>query len=131
MHEGNLVHADIDDAAVRVDGIVSQDGAHALYRYTVVSSSNTYPNGAIRFPGLTAGHRYLVRPFGGANQYLHEMSPSTRTAQPWWLDEGMVFDAALLTQWGIRPPQLAPEHAVLIECLDIANPQKGATTSHT
>lgn len=113
--QGTLVHADVPDPAIRVDGLISQDRSRAVYRFAAVSSSQDYPYGLVRLPGLDDAARYRIRPLGGITRYEQEFSPNCRTALSWWTDEGTTVDGATLTQWGIRPPQLAPEHAVLIE----------------
>ncbi|MBT1174069.1 alpha-galactosidase [Bifidobacterium sp. LC6] len=113
--QGVLVHADTPDPAIRVDGLIAPDRSRAVFRFAVVSSSQDYPYGLVRLPGLDDAACYRIRPLGGITRYEQEFSPNCRTALSWWTDEGTSVDGATLTQWGIRPPQLAPEHAVLIE----------------
>ncbi|NEG89487.1 alpha-galactosidase [Bifidobacterium aerophilum] len=113
--QGTLVHADSPDPAVRVDGLIAPDRSRAVFRFAAVASSEEYPYGLIRLPGLDESARYRIRPLGGVNLYADEFSPNCRTKLGWWTEEGVVVDGATLVQWGVRPPQLAPEHAVLIE----------------
>ncbi|MBT1173546.1 alpha-galactosidase [Bifidobacterium sp. MA2] len=113
--QGVLVHADAPDPAVRVDGLIAPDRSRAVFRFAAVASSEEYPYGLIRLPGLDESARYRIRPLGGVDLYEDEFSPNCRTKLGWWTDEGVVVDGATLGQWGVRPPQLAPEHAVLIE----------------
>ncbi|QSY58800.1 alpha-galactosidase [Bifidobacterium imperatoris] len=113
--QGVMVHADVPDPAIRVDGLIAPDRSRAVFRFAAVSSSQDYPYGLVRLPGLDDTARYRIRPLGGITRYEQEFSPNCRTPLSWWTDEGTTVDGATLTQWGIRPPQLAPEHAVLIE----------------
>ncbi|WP_160319035.1 alpha-galactosidase [Bifidobacterium aesculapii] len=115
--QGVLVHADTTDPAVRVDGLIAPDRSRAVYRFATVASSREYPYGLTRFPGLDESATYQVRPLGGVAPYESEMSPNCRTALGWWSDDGIVVGGATLAQWGVRLPQLAPEHAVLVELI--------------
>ncbi|KFI97017.1 alpha-galactosidase [Bifidobacterium stellenboschense] len=115
LPQATLVHADTPDPAVRVDGLVAPDRSRAVFRFAAVASSEEYPYGLIRLPGLDPAARYRIRPLGGVDLYADEFSPNCRTTLGWWTDEGVVVDGATLAQWGVRPPQLAPEHAVLID----------------
>ncbi|PWG62898.1 alpha-galactosidase [Bifidobacterium callitrichidarum] len=113
--QGDAVHADCPDPAVRVDGLVAPDRSRAVFRFAAVATSREYPYGLVRFPGLDESATYRVRPLGGTALYDDELSPACRTRLDWWSDEGITADGALLTQWGIRLPQLAPEHCLLLE----------------
>ncbi|MBT1163265.1 alpha-galactosidase [Bifidobacterium felsineum] len=115
MPQGDLVHEDSTDPAVRVDGLLAPNRSYAVYRFAAVASSREYPYGLVRLPGLDEAATYHVRPLGGTELYQSEMSPNCRTRLDWWSDEGITAAGALLTQWGIRLPQLAPEHCLLLE----------------
>ena len=115
LPQGDVVHADNPDPAVRVDGLLAPDRSYAVYRFAAVSSSAEYPYGLTRFPGLSESSTYRVRPLGGADLYDSELSPNCRTHLDWWTDDGITVPGAVLTQWGIRLPQLAPEHCLLLE----------------
>ncbi|WP_163196639.1 alpha-galactosidase [Bifidobacterium platyrrhinorum] len=112
--QGDLVHVDSTDPAVRVDGLIAPDRSRAVFRFAAVASSREYPYGLTRFPGLDESAVYRVRPVGGVALYEGELSPNCRTALDWWSDEGIAVDGATLAQWGIRLPQLAPEHCLLV-----------------
>lgn len=114
---GTVVHVDNPDPAVRVDGLVSPDRSHAVFRFATVASSQEYPYGLTRFAGLDASAVYRVRPVGGTALYEGESSPNCRTTLGWWSDEGIDVPGAALMEWGIRLPQLAPEHCVLVELI--------------
>ncbi|QWW19430.1 alpha-galactosidase [Schaalia sp. 19OD2882] len=110
------VHADTADPAIRVDGLVSAQG-RSIWRFTALATSQHYPYGLIRLPGLrNALHR--IRPFGGPELY-ETMAPAALSALEWWNDEGALVPGAVLSRWGIRPPHLLPGSAVLIEVEEV------------
>lgn len=78
-------------------------------------AASSRDGGIVRFPGLDETAAYRVRPLGGAALYESELSPCCRTALDWWNDDGIVVDGATLAQWGVRLPQIAPEHCLLVE----------------
>ena len=65
IHTGALVHGDTPDATTDVRGVVARDAASALFTFTQVSTSVTYPPGRFTLPGLEADRRYTVRIVGG------------------------------------------------------------------
>ena len=65
IHTGVLVHGDTPDATTDVRGVVARDAASALFTFTQVSTSVTYPPGRFTLPGLDADRRYTVRIVGG------------------------------------------------------------------
>jgi alpha-galactosidase len=110
---GRLVHADTADPAVRVDGMVSHDKKTAIFRFTQLTTSTAYPAAFVRLPGLDATSLYEVRPLK-INQGLEEIGNGQSELQ-WWNEKGVVLPGGVLASFGIRPPQLNPEEAVLFE----------------
>lgn len=110
---GRVQHADSPDAAVRLDGVVSADGARAVYRFTQLTTSATYPAAPVRLPGLDEGAVYRVRPLPvnrDISAYECGQSPLG-----WWTAEGVELSGEALMTYGLRPPALHPAQAVLIE----------------
>lgn len=110
---GRVQHADSPDAAVRLDGVVSADGARAVYRFTQLTTSATYPAAPVKLPGLEAGSVYRVRPLPvnfDISGYRCGQSPLG-----WWTEQGVELGGEALMTYGLRPPALHPAQAVLIE----------------
>ncbi|MEO5392392.1 alpha-galactosidase, partial [Bifidobacterium adolescentis] len=56
------VHSDAADPAVRVDGCVMPNKAAAIYRFTQLTTSQTYPAAPVKLPGLDPDAVYEVSP---------------------------------------------------------------------
>ena len=110
VHAGRAVHADLPDASADLRGVVSLDGAHALYTYTQVTTSTSYPPGPLAFPGLDDSRVYRVSlaspttPLGGPGQ-------STLA----WAEHPVALTGLALRTTGIQAPVLFPEQLRLIE----------------
>ncbi len=112
---GIVVHGDTADPAVRVDGVVSADGERAVYRFTQLTTSQTYPAAPVRLPGLDPDADYLIRPLP-CN--IDSGEPFTwigngQSALGWWNADGIVMNGAALAAFGLRPPSIHPANAVL------------------
>lgn len=114
---GTAVHADGSDPAVRLDGVVSADRARAVYRFTQLTSSQTYPVAPVRLPGLDAATRYRIRPLQVSRDLEEPGIGSGQTALGWWNEQGTVLDGRSLSTYGIRPPSLHVAQAVLFEAV--------------
>jgi len=110
VHTGRAVHADLPDASADLRGVVSTDGAHALFTYTQVTTSTSYPAGPLAFPGLDDSRVYRVSlaepttPLGGSGQ-------STLA----WAEHPVALTGRALRTTGIQAPVLFPEQLRLIE----------------
>lgn len=112
---GAVVHGDEGDPAVRLDGVVSADGRRAVYRFTQLTTSMTYPAGPVRLPGLDPEATYRVRPLG-VNLELG-WSGNGQSPLGWWTEDGVAMTGRALETYGIRPPALHPAQAVLFEAV--------------
>lgn len=109
-----MVHAELADPALRLDGLVSTDQSKAVYRFSVLTTSARYPYDLVRLPGLSQCASYRVRPLGDLERLLKMSSPSTRTkVLPWWNESGAVLSGLALSEWGLRLPVLDPGSTVL------------------
>lgn len=114
---GSVWHGDDADTAVRVDGVMNAEGTHAVFRFTQLTTSATYPAAPVRLPGLDTRTLWQIRPLAVS---LHDGLSGTeagngQSALGWWNPEGVLIDGAALESFGIRPPSLHPAHAVLFE----------------
>lgn len=114
LHSGASVHADPDDPALQVHGVVAHDGSDALYAVTAIASSEQLPAGALRLPGLDPDATYHVRPQAPGDVVTHGR------AAPWWNPTGVHLTGRVLDRLGVRSPQLSPERLVLVRATRVA-----------
>nr|WP_086709293.1 alpha-galactosidase [Streptomyces antimycoticus] len=113
LHSGTAVHADHADPAYQVHGVVAEDLSEAVYALVATGTSELYPTGAMRLPGLDAEAVYRVRPQapgdipdGNAHNWGMHL--------PWWTEEGVELPGAVLAEAGLQAPALHPERLVLL-----------------
>jgi alpha-galactosidase len=107
------VHADSNDSAVRLDGMVMPNLDAAIYRFTQLTTGQTYPAAPVRLPGLDPERSYRVSPLGPCLD-LGDTS-NGQSALGWWNANGVVVSGEALRRYGIRPPSLHPQQAVLFK----------------
>ncbi|WP_055588223.1 alpha-galactosidase [Streptacidiphilus griseoplanus] len=113
LHSGTAVHADHPDPAYRLHGVVAEDGSEALYALVAMGTSELYPTGPVRLPGLDPDALYRVRPQapgdvpdGNAHHWGVPL--------PWWTPEGITLPGRALASAGLQAPVLYPERLVLL-----------------
>lgn len=111
MRRARHVHGSELDPAVRLDGMVSDDGQRALYRFTQLTSSVHYPPQPLRLPGLDPQRYYRVRPAELCQDMGHHATGQSPLG--WWNSEGAVLRGDQLLNWGLAMPQLHPATAVI------------------
>ena len=109
IHTGVLVHGDTADATTDIRGVVARDGASALFSFTQVSTSVTYPPGRFTLPGLDADRRYAVRIVGGSVADGPGQSPLP------WAEQPITLTGRQLGAAGLQAPVLFPAQLVLLE----------------
>ncbi|MUH59204.1 alpha-galactosidase [Bifidobacterium canis] len=112
---GVVVHGDDEDPAVRVDGVISADGARAVYRFTQLTTSQTYPAAPVRLAGLDPDATYHIAPLA---LNLESGEPFTeigngQSALGWWNADGIDMSGEALATYSLRPPSIHPANAVL------------------
>jgi alpha-galactosidase len=110
---GKVMHGDSSDCAVRLDGVVGENGARGVYRFTQLTTSKIYPSAPIRLPGLDPEALYRVKPLA-VSQDISEIG-NGQSDLAWWNQTGVVLPGAVLMSSGLRPPTLHPAQAVLFE----------------
>lgn len=113
------VHADANDPAVRLDGMVMPSGDAAIYRFTQLTTSQTYPAAPVRLPGLDPTRRYRVSPLDPCLDLEGSISNGQSTLG-WWNADGVVLTGEALQRYGIRPPSLHPQQAVLFKAVALS-----------
>ncbi|MFG2581609.1 alpha-galactosidase [Streptomyces malaysiensis] len=118
LHSGTAVHGDHADPAYQVHGVVAEDRTEAVYALVATGTSELYPTGPVRLPGLDEHAVYRVRPQapgdvpdGNAHHWgLH---------LPWWTGDGVELPGAVLGNAGLQAPALYPERLVLLRVTQV------------
>ncbi|SKA87350.1 alpha-galactosidase [Agreia bicolorata] len=113
-HTGSAVYADLPDESADLRGVVSRDRGHALFTYTQVTSSTSYPPGTITFPGLDDDRAYQVS-LAAPTTPLEGSGQSTLA----WTEHPVHLTGRVLRTMGIQAPVLFPEQLRLIDIFAI------------
>ena len=113
LHSGDVVRSDSDEPGERLHGVVSADGAAAVFAFVQLSTGRSTRPGIRPLPGLDPERRYRVTLPAGVPP------PHTlHTAEPGWMavarGEGLVTTGAVLTHAGLSMPVLAPGQALVL-----------------
>lgn len=113
LHGGRVVRADLEHDHSMLHGVVSPDGAEAIYAWVQLSTAPATAPGRIPLPGLDERRQYLVRVRSDAGL------PSMRHIEPApWLAtavaDGLRVPGRVLTRVGLPMPTLDPGHALLL-----------------
>ena len=112
-----VVHGDGTDPAVRLDGMVKPDRSAAVYRFTQLTTGQTYPAAPVRLPGLDPTRIYRVTPLDPCLALVGPANPagisSGQSALGWWTADGVRMTGEALSGYGLRPPSLHPAQTVL------------------
>ena len=111
------VHSDAADPAVRVDGCVMPNKAAAIYRFTQLATSQTYPAAPVRLPGLDPEATYVVSPLDVSLDLIKQDIGNGQSTLGWWNADGVKMTGRALATYGIRPPALHPAQAVLFKAV--------------
>ncbi|WP_033440373.1 alpha-galactosidase [Saccharothrix sp. NRRL B-16314] len=109
LHTGRVVRADPADPAILVHGVVSADGAQALFSVARLASGTTTAPGRVTLPGLPPDTRFTVRPVAPDG-----LPPSTALVQVPWLAGGACLSGRALGEVGVQIPPLHPEQALVL-----------------
>lgn len=107
---GRVVHVDGTDAGIDVRGVVAADEESAVFTITQTATTDAYPSGRIRLPGLHAERLYRLRVVapGGAR-------PDAAQSPLLWAEEGIVLTGRQLAVAGVRPPVQHPGRLTVVE----------------
>lgn len=111
------VHTDSPDPAVRVDGMVKPDRSAAFYRFTQLTTSQTYPASPVRLPGLDPDATYWVAPLWLDVDLEGLRIGNGQSSLGWWNEAGTVMTGRALETYGLRPPSLHPAQSVLFTAI--------------
>ena len=107
LHSGDVVHADLANPALLLEGVVSTDRTDALYRLAALEHTLVWPAGRVCLPGLDPDLDYEVtaQPPGGA---------AAAICPPGWGRSGVVLPGRTLELVGLQAPLLDPDQLVLL-----------------
>ena len=108
LHSGEVVHADLANPALLLEGVVAADGSEALYRLASLDHTLTWPPGRVPLPGLDPERSYAVCAQAPAAGAVHG-----GTGAPGWAD-GVTLTGRVLAEVGLQAPLLAVDQLVLI-----------------
>lgn len=113
FHTGRVVHVDHPDDGWSIHGVVSPDGAEAVFILMRIATSPVRPGPAVLLPGLDPRSRYHLSELlpDGVPSPVHS-DPHGEDSWRWWR-EGVTLPASVLTGAGLRFPDLEPERALL------------------
>ena len=99
------VHSDAADPAVRVDGCVMPNKAAAIYRFTQLTTSQTYPAAPVKLPGLDPDAVYEVSPLDVSLDLAKQDIGNGQSPLGWWTPAGAASCAG-------RPFQSSPHLSI-------------------
>ncbi len=107
LHSGTVVHADLANPALDLEGVVARDGSSALYRLSTLDHTLVWPPGRVPLPGLDpdASYRVSVLPPGDTALDPH---------LPAWAEHGVTLRGRVLEEVGVQAPLLPVDALVLI-----------------
>ncbi|ETK36802.1 alpha-galactosidase [Microbispora sp. ATCC PTA-5024] len=111
LHSGEVVHADLPDPALRLEGVVAADRSEALYAFSVTERPSTWPPGRVRLPGLDDDRLYSVRAV-----YPGSPPPAGAVLPPWQRD-GVTLPGRVLRLVGVEAPSLDVDRSVLLRAV--------------
>ncbi|WP_269937860.1 alpha-galactosidase [Arthrobacter sp. HY1533] len=112
LHHGDVVRLDHPDGSLALHGVVSADGAQAVYSYVSLARGVVSNPGRVRLPGLDPAASYRIEPLfpDGGSGYVQGI--------PAWWDSrstgSIELGGAFLAGVGIAMPVIHPEQAVLL-----------------
>jgi alpha-galactosidase len=135
LHTGRVVHADLANPALLLDGVVAPDQSQALYKLVAVEHTLTWPPGRVPLPGLDPDRTYRVAALTPANadQVLGPppaasaaplpgpVELAARDHRPGWVRADLTLPGRVLAEVGIQAPLLGLDQLVLIHVAQVAS----------
>ena len=123
LHSGEVVHADLDNPALILEGVVAQDGSDALYKLAALEHTLTWPPGRVSLPGLDPDRTYRVTAqapgdaaaLGG----LGSVAATGGDGCPAWAPTGVRLTGRVLAEVGIQAPLLGVDQLVLLRATEV------------
>ena len=110
LHTGVVVHSDVTNPALQLDGVVDPAGGEALYKVSMLDHSLIWPPGRVTLPGLDADREYTVELVGPTEL-------ANPAALPAWASTRPSLSGAALGTVGLQCPYLSVDELVVIHAL--------------
>jgi alpha-galactosidase len=118
LHSGDVVHADLGNPALLLEGVVARDRTDALYRLAALEHTLTWPPGRIPLPGLDPDRTYRVTAQAPGDAPARGSSRPGASAgapdAPGWGPTGVTLTGRVLAEVGIQAPLLGVDSLVLL-----------------
>jgi alpha-galactosidase len=117
LHSGDVVHADLGNPALLLEGVVARDRTDALYRLAALEHTLTWPPGRIPLPGLDPDRTYRVTaqaPGDAPARGSIRAGDSAAPDAPGWGPGSVTLTGRLLAEVGIQAPLLGVDSLVLL-----------------
>ncbi|MGA8994529.1 MAG: alpha-galactosidase [Nocardioidaceae bacterium] len=121
LHTGTVVHADLANDALALEGVVAADGSRALYRLSALDHSAVWPPGRVPLPGLDPQRTYEVSIAPPGGTALADQPPA-------WRGQPLVQRGRLLDEVGVQAPLVQTDQLVLISAQAVAAKPAGPAT---
>ena len=115
LHSGQVVHADLANPVLVLEGVVAQGRSDALYRLAAMEHTLTWPPGRVTLPGLDPDRRYRV------TAQSPDDAAATQEIAPGWGRGGVTLPGRVLAEVGLQSPPLDPNHLVLIRAQEVSD----------
>jgi alpha-galactosidase len=121
LHSGEVVHADLGNPALLLEGVVARDRSEALYRLAATEVTLTWPPGRVPLPGLDPDRTYWVRAQAPGDEGAHLDGGVGVPAswQPAWASVGVTLTGRVLAEVGIQAPLLNVDRLVLLRATEV------------
>ena len=123
LHTGEVVHADLANPALSLEGVVAQDKSDALYRLAALEHTLTWPPGRVPLPGLDPDRHYVVSAQApgdaAARGSLDSGAGAFGTGRPGWAPSGVTLTGRVLAEVGIQAPLLGVDQLVLLRATEV------------
>ncbi|HMR48641.1 MAG TPA: alpha-galactosidase [Arachnia sp.] len=119
LHTGRVVHVDHPDEGWSIHGVVAQDRGEAVFSLMRVTTSPVRPTHEVPLPGLDPEAAYRLRellPDGVSTPVPYE--PHSPQSWAWWT-HGVTLPGSILNAVGLRFPDIAPEHVILVHLVRV------------
>ena len=108
LHRGTVVHADVTNPALQLDGVVARDGSEALYKVSMLEHSLVWPPGRVTLPGLDPLRHYRV-------EVVHPAPAEAPDGLlPLWARTGVTLTGEELGVIGVQAPSLRVDTLALV-----------------
>jgi alpha-galactosidase len=123
LHSGDVVHADLANPALLLEGVVARNRSEALYRLAALDHTLTWPPGRVPLPGLDPDRTYRVTaqaPADAPARGIHrEGDPASTVGIPGWGPAGVTLTGRVLAEVGIQAPLLDVDTLVLLRAREV------------